>query len=212
VEEKCFRNGTFIARDRGDDQGVDVCWESARQCSYRDDREVGFVGRPSDGALTLSIDGTELVQCLVLIHEETAGWVKTWDFVDWRHELRVTVNGTRCEAPDCSFGDGSVWVNARGVLGSKCRRGHIEIALEVAPLAAEQLSAAPGLCQRQGESCELGPQWSGKYPLGVLERLDDEKSLPLCIPDGAGCTASTKAAQLRAELDLKTIVSIVVAF
>ena len=172
------------------------------------------MGGPSDGALTLSVDGRELFQCLVLIHEETAGWVKTWDFANWRRELCITVNGTRCEAPDCSFGDGSVWVNARAILGSKCRRGHIEIALEVAPLSAEQFSAEDGLCQRQEESCELGKQWRGKLLPGVLDRLpegDGADSLPMCIPDGAGCTASSKAIRARVKLDVKTIVSIVVA-
>ena len=56
------------------------CLHVAKHCSYLDfpSHPSGFVGTPEDGTVTLSIEGTSLFGCVILLQDQAWGWSKPW--------------------------------------------------------------------------------------------------------------------------------------
>ena len=56
------------------------CLRVARHCSYFDfpSHPSGFVGTPEDGPVTLSIEGTSLFGCVILLQDQRWGFTKPW--------------------------------------------------------------------------------------------------------------------------------------
>jgi len=76
----------------------------------------------------LSLRFTAMYRCMIVIGECTSyGWNRPRDIVDWSTDVAVNVEGEPCLPPNCIFyGAGSngvhtVVVDARALLGSKCR-------------------------------------------------------------------------------------------
>ena len=184
----------------------EACYRLARECSYADERSAGFLGGAADGPLTIGVEGSNLFQCLILVSEPGFGWTKPLEFANWNNELKVTVNGKPCAAPECSIhavstGFSQLWVDARAALGGTCRRQTIKVGIEVAPLSSKSLMAKAGVCERKpNRQCEFGGDWrgyAGNY----------------CEEDGkGGCRASQKLAGAWEKRRARALVSTVVAF
>ena len=138
------------------------------------------MGTSDDGTATLSIEGSGLFGCLIILSDATYGWTKPAQVANWpAGELAVTVNGQACEAPTCTFGGGGLVIDAADALGaSACRRQKIRVGLRVTPLDFSAPRVQQGVCgaddhakrsepvpwtpQGRDRACRLGKAW-GKY-------------------------------------------------
>ena len=134
-----------------------------------------------------------MFQCLIWIGEPPYEWNKPKTLVNWEKEMSVKVNGEACVAPHCTVvKSGSylqyVQIDARGLLGGKCRRQRVDVTLEIKPEAPTAFE-----CNKK---CEPSGVWSG-YGNGM------------CVKQGGECKKMpryTKAAEVH------TFISYAIAF
>ena len=98
---------------------------------------------------------------------------------NWKHEIEVRVNGKPCAPPHCQAVNAGSYrqymsVNARALLGGKCRRQEVKVELRVKPIApldftCSKNSCEPSgdwsdyngeMCKREGDQCTKKPRYT----------------------------------------------------
>ena len=150
------------------------CFDADRHCSYLDWKR-GQRGDATSGPITLGFK--DLYQCLIWIGEPPYEWNKPKTLVNWAEEMSIKVDGKACAAPHCTVvksGDYTqyVQVDARALLGGKCRRQRVDVTLEIVPkpptafecdAKCEPSGAWHGyggnMCKNEGGRCKKLPRY-----------------------------------------------------
>jgi len=143
--------------DSGNDpEKVEACYRAAKQCSYLDQKR-GFAGNADSGAISFKVP--EMYHCKVWLGEPGYEWAKPKHMANWDLELEVKVNGELCEAPKCKVARSgylqTLVVDARAIMGGKCRRQDVVISLEIKPVEDDKIEC--------NVKCEPSGKWSGYH-------------------------------------------------
>ena len=166
------------------------CFDTARHCSYLDWKR-GMRGDGGSGPITLGFKN--MFQCLIWIGEPPYEWNKPKQLANWAEELAVKVNGKPCAAPHCTIVKSSGYtqvlqVDARGLMGGKCRRQEVKVSLEVKPKGPKAFACSG--------SCEPSGAWSGY-------------ANDLCVKEGGTCTRQPRYVDKK---EIRTFVSYAISF
>lgn len=142
------------------------CLDKQRACSYADTKR-GVFGTSTSGPIVFKISpDMGMYHCKIWLGEPGYEWSKPRDKANWRHELEVKVNNITCTPPECTISQKgylqSMVIDARAVLGGKCRRIDVLVSIEVKPVAQEAVT-----CKLNNDNnCETSETWKGYQSSG----------------------------------------------
>jgi hypothetical protein len=141
---------------------TDYQW--AKYCSMADQRR-GYFGGPDDGPFSLGF--TNMNHCTIWIAESYYDSTKPLYLANWAEELEIKVNGQVCTTPDCKIVHAATTyeysqtliIDAKSMLGGKCRREEVRVDLTVKPVGPHDQTCAPN-----GQNdCKPAGNWVGYH-------------------------------------------------
>jgi len=136
----------------------------AKYCTMKDQRR-GFFGGPDDGPFSLSF--TNMNHCVIWVAESYYDASKPIYLANWAEELEVKVNGKLCEEPNCKVVNAAttyaysqtVIIDAKAMLGGKCRREAVSVDLSVKPVGPTAQKCMPN----ENNDCRPEGSWKGYH-------------------------------------------------
>jgi hypothetical protein len=178
---KIVDNQRTCERERYDDclknnPDTPRCFDLARGCSYWDQKR-GIYGNASSGKISFAFEN--MYHCKIWLGEPPYEWSKPAQLANWHNELEFTLNGKPCKAPTCVVKNiggylQSAYIDARSVMGSKCRREPVRLDIQIKPTKAVQCTTSgeckpdgawkdynPSVCKSSGGKCSADPnRWT----------------------------------------------------
>jgi hypothetical protein len=176
-----------------------------RGCSYTD-HKTAFRGTSANKPLTLSF--TDMFQCKIWIGEPPYEWSKPTKLANWRKELKVKLNGQDVPAEARQVHASNyiqmMVVDARAVLGGKCRRQEVRVELRVEPLGPMDHECSGKDANKP--KCELSHEWDGGWR-GAACTTNEHGPGKEKVRDGCW-----KEPRYRNKMDIETFVAWAIAF
>ena len=154
------------------------CYGNARRCTQADSKR-GFRGTSDSGPLRLVF--RNMYKCVIWIGEGTYGdGDKPITLANWDTDIVFKVNGKDCVRPNCRVSAGEtssyayaqvVQIDAKAVLGKSCRRGDVEVSMEVKPGSPTSHTCAirDGYCRVSGDF------WHARFRNDLCDEKDTDK-------------------------------------